>query len=152
MAATTSPDSANGPPDFARAVNAASSDPTCWTRSRKNGMLDHMGVLTPPGQTVLTRTATPWSRNSLAAVLASMHSPALLAEYAAAPPAALMPDADDTWTILPPAARIARIACLVPRNAPSRLIAMTRRQSARAISASGAPADTPALFTRMSNR
>ena len=43
-------------------------------------MAVHIGVLTPPGQTVLTLTGMPWSRHSLAAALASMHSPALLAE------------------------------------------------------------------------
>jgi hypothetical protein len=44
----------------------------------------------------------------------------------------LIPDADATLMMLPaPAGRIARMACLVPRNTPSRLTCNTRRHSGR---------------------
>ncbi len=65
---------------------------------------------------------------------------------------ALMPEADDTRTTLPPRPRLrmARTACLVPRKAPSRLIAMTWRHVSSVTLADRAACATPALTTRMS--
>src|SRR5262245_43467672 len=111
-------------------------------------MVRHIGVFTPEGQIELMRIASPRSRHSLAAAFVIMQTAALLAEYALAPADALIPDAEETLTMLPPrpACRIACIACFVPRKTPSRLIAMTRRQSSRLVSVTSAPNEIPAQF------
>src|SRR5689334_22077677 len=114
-------------------------------------MVFHIAVFTPAGATAFTRIGSLRVRHSFAAARVNIPTAALLAEYALAPADGRMPDADDTLTMLPPRDVIARIACLVPRKRPSRLTAKTRRQSASAISATGAPKEIPAEFTRTSN-
>src|SRR5262245_4581870 len=103
-------------------------------------MVRHIGVFTPEGLTELMRMESPRSTHSLATALVNMIAAALLAEYALAPAAALMPEAEETFTMLPLrlVCRMATIACLVPRKTPSRLTARTRRQSSSFVSVTGA--------------
>src|SRR5262245_43781847 len=119
------------------AANAALTDPVVRTSSWKNGIDSHMGVFTPPGHTALTRMGSPASMHSLAAARVNMHTAALLVAYALDPAGGRIPDAEETFTILPPFARMARIAYFVPRKTPSRLTAITRRHSASVMSGRG---------------
>ena len=52
----------------------------------------------------------------------------------------------------PPDRRIERTPARVPRNTPSRLTASTRRQSTKAVSATGLTRAIPAQLTRTCNR
>src|SRR5262249_54844848 len=116
----------------ASSLHVASTSPLCCARdAAQNSVVVHIGVRTPAGWTVFTRILS--LAHSTATERANKRSPALLAAYALAPGAALMPEADDTSTMLPPfpAPRMARTACFVPRYAPSRLMAITRRHTSR---------------------
>ena len=61
------------------AANACSVPP-CWaTKSRKNSIDSHIGVLTPPGVTTLTRMPILASAHSIAAIFEKCLTAALLA-------------------------------------------------------------------------
>src|SRR5262249_36863593 len=155
MARATSSGSAKRPDgaDRAMAWNAASSPPSWAMRSWKKGIVFQIGVLTPVGETALTRMLSPARRHSRPAAFENWMTAALLAQYALADGKDLTPETDATLTILPPRPwrRIARMACLVPRKTPSRLTARTRRQSSRLISGTGQAKGMPAQLTATSS-
>src|SRR5262245_57040198 len=144
MACATSSGSANRLPIGAPADAFHSSVPIT---ADAPAVLPQIGVFTPPGATAFTRTPLPSWAHSNATAVVSMMTAALLAQYAAAAGAALMPEADATLTMLPPPDRLMdRTPARVPRNTPSRLTARTRRQSASVVSVTGPTRAIPAQF------
>src|SRR4051812_44643236 len=93
---------------------------------------DARSVGTRPGRTAFTRT--PDAPSSSAALRTSASSAALLTQYGVIRRWVRGAAIDEIATIEPPpAAVIARAACLMVRNAPSRLVAMTWRHVARSV-------------------
>src|SRR5262249_26727821 len=78
--------------------------------------------------------------------------PALLAQYPDMKRWVRTPAIDDMATIAPPAAVMARLACLIVRNVPVRLTSSVYRHSSSDIPTMGPAAPPPALATAMSSR
>ena len=90
-------------------------------------------VSTAPGESVLARM--PCAAWSVASTLASWISAPLVAQYAGRPGVATRPSCEAMRiTLPPPRSIIAGIAALTMRNAPVRLIRITRSQAASSIS------------------
>src|SRR5580704_1541741 len=85
---------AGSPPP--KAFQASSSLPCFSTSPGQKGIFCHIGVITAPGETQLTRIAR--DLNSSAAVFTNIRTAALLAQYALAPGEALVPEAEPTRT------------------------------------------------------
>src|SRR5215218_5070832 len=126
--------------------------PTTTSSSGLTPILPHIGVRTAPGCTELTRMASV--AHSSATALVNRRTPPLLAQYALERGDPVRPAAEDTLTIEPPSpcCLMARTPCLVPRKTPSRLTAISARQSASVVSVTARTYEMPALLTSTSSR